>query len=88
MNRAFMEHYLNIAYDDLVGDSTKGSRNYRHIESKLSHKEDEFLKLVGGIDSDLGAKFNEVMETYRQVELTVARLTYLQGAEDRDRMMR
>ena len=44
MDRAFMEHYFNSVYEDIIGSLTEENEDYQKAKKAFYNSQNEFLK--------------------------------------------
>lgn len=88
MDRAFMEHYFNSVYEDIIGSLTEENEDYQQAKKAFYNSQNEFLSLCGDMNNPLWQQHESVMSAYYRTQLILVKLAYLKGAEDREQMLR
>ena len=87
MDREFMKHYFDVAYEDVAGEIANQDEQY--IE--LLHIADEAIRILAnmvGPSTPLWKQCEEVINSQYAVQLCLMEVAYLRGAEDREKMLR
>ncbi len=89
MDRSFMEHYFEMAYEDLHGDLLKENEDFKAAQDTLR---ESFKQVLGSNPADLNHPMWQLHEKITNelymVEYLLMKYAYLKGAEDRDRMLK
>lgn len=89
MDKQFMEHYYKLAYtDDPVGQFTMGCKEHEEIQRSFDKAQDKVLELVGGMGSPGWELVEQMLDYQYASEVVLAKLAYMRGAEDREKMLR
>ena len=88
MDRAFMGQYFDIAYEDIITELIQDCPEYQKIRDEISAEQRELFSLVGDIKSDVWQQYETVIGKFHSSELLLAKLAYLRGAADREKMLR
>lgn len=87
MNKEFMEEFYRKFYDDPVYEVLGETENYKKFVKDRKRAEEKLRAEIGGIDSSAWKLFEAYMKIQYNHINDVALAMYLQGAEDRDRML-
>ena len=87
MDREFMKHYFEVAYEDAAGEIAKGDEQYQEL---LRIADDAIAALADmvGKSTAIWDQCEAVINSQYAVQLQLMELAYLRGAEDRDKMLR
>lgn len=89
MDRAFMEHYFEMAYEDLHGILMRENDDLKEAQATLRRSIDQIFTVDSNSSNNqqdpLYEKFTG--ELYL-AEYFLMKCAYLKGAEDRDRMLK
>lgn len=88
MDRAFMEHYFDMAYDDVTGEIAGDDERYAELQALADEAIKTLASVVGESNSALWKQCENVINSLYSVQLHLAKLAYLRGAEDREKMLR
>jgi len=88
MDRAFMEHYFDSVYEDIIGVLTSQNDDYLAARKAFTESQEELLTMCRDISNPLWQQHETVMSAYYRTQLILVKLAYLKGAEDRERMLR
>ncbi len=89
MDRVLMEEYYTIKYEE--GEepiSFLDGTDYNKWERICSLLENELEELCGGADTELWQKYEAITAAYYDFADVIKKAIYLQGAYDRERMLR
>ena len=84
MDRGFMEHYFEIAYNDVAGDDER----YAELQKAADEAICSLTRIVGESNAALCKQCEHAINSLYAVQLHLAKLAYLRGAEDREKMLR
>ena len=88
MDRAFMEHYFEIAYDDVAGEIAGDDEQYAELQRVADEAVQTLASIVDEANTDLWKQCEHAINSLYSVQLHLAKLAYLRGAEDREKMLR
>lgn len=88
MNKEMMLHYFETEYEDPIGTIVGDDPKFQKINDLFFKKSEELCQLVGGANSPVWDLFEDVMDEYHKIELILSKAMYLQGAEDREKMLK
>ena len=88
MDRAFMEHYFDSVYEDIIGTLVSDSEDYQAAKKAFCALQNELLSQCGDMSSPIWQQHEAVMSAYYRIQHILVKLAYLKGAEDRERMLR
>ena len=88
MDRVFMEHYFEIAYDDVAGEIAGDDEQYAELQSVADEAVQTLASVVGESNTALWKQCEHTINSLYAVQLHLAKLAYLRGAEDREKMLR
>lgn len=88
MDRAFMEHYFDSVYEDIIGVITSENEDYQAARQAFYESQNKLLSQCGDMNNPLWQQHETVMSAYYRTQLILVKLAYLKGAEDRERMLR
>lgn len=88
MDRVFMEHYFEIAYDDVAGEIAGDDEQYAELQSVADEAVQTLASVVGESNTALWKQCEHTINSLYSVQLHLAKLAYLRGAEDREKMLR
>ncbi len=88
MDREFMTDFYENYYEDPIYLATKNDKKYDKNNRKLVRLQDEVMQMVGGPKTPAGEKFKECMELTIKLSEYIGLDSYLQGAADREKMLR
>ena len=88
MDRAFMEHYFDIAFTDAIGEIAGDDERYAELQALADEAIKTLASVVGESNSTLWKQCENVINSLYSVQLHLAKLAYLRGAEDREKMLR
>ena len=74
MDIQFMKDYYELRYEETDGEN--------HF------MEDQLMKMVGGSESNVWKLYESIMCIYFDMEEIIKQAVYLQGAYDRERMLK
>ena len=84
MDRGFMEHYFEIAYNDVAGDDER----YAELQKAADEAICSLTRIVGESNAALCKQCEHAINILYAVQLHLVKLAYLCGAEDREKMLR
>lgn len=88
MDRAFMEHYFDSVYEDIIGVLIAENEDYQTARKAFSASQSELLSQCGDMNNPIWQLHETVMSTYYRTQSILVKLAYLKGAEDREKMLR
>lgn len=88
MNRELMLRHFETEYENPIDEIVGDDPEFQKINDLFITKSEELCQLVGGVNSDVWELFEEVMDEYHKIELILSKAMYLQGAEDREKMLK
>lgn len=88
MDRAFMEHYFDSVYEDIIGVLTSENEDYQAAKTAFTASQNELLAQCGGMNNLIWQQHETVMSAYYRTQSILVKLAYLKGAEDREKMLR
>lgn len=88
MDKKFMRDYFKMKYEDGIGVLVKNNEVYQQMQAERSKLEKELCDKCGGIDSNLWKLHEKSLEILLFSEEELVLEAYLQGAEDRERMLK
>jgi len=78
MDIQFMKDYYDLRYEETDGEK----------QSEQSKMEDQLMEMVGGSESNVWKLYESIMCVYFDMEEIIKQAVYLQGAYDRERMLK
>ena len=78
MDIQFMKDYYDLRYEETDGEN----------HSEQSKMEDQLMEMVGGSESNVWKLYESIMCVYFDMEEIIKQAVYLQGAYDRERMLK
>lgn len=88
MDRGFMEHYFEIAYDDVAREIAGDDEQYAELQSIADEAVQALASIMGESNTALWKQCENAINSLYAVQLHLAKLAYLRGAEDREKMLR
>ena len=88
MDRGFMEHYFDMAYDDATGEIAGDDERYAELQKVADEAIHTLAGIVGESNTSLWKQCEHAINSLYAVQLHLAKLAYLRGAEDREKMLR
>ena len=88
MDRVFMEYYFEIAYDDVAGEIAGDDEQYAELQRVADEAVQTLASTVEESNTDLWKQCEHAINSLYAVQLHLAKLAYLRGAEDREKMLR
>ena len=88
MDRAFMEHYFDLAFEDMVGEIVGDDLRYAELRDQAQEAIDALAEAVGGTDSPNWHLCEDIIGKLYLTQIQITKLAYLRGAEDREKMLR
>ena len=88
MDRGFMEHYFEIAYNDVTGEIAGEDEQYAELQQAADEAIHTLAGIVGESNTALWKQCEHAINSLYAVQLHLAKLAYLRGAEDREKMLR
>lgn len=88
MDREFMEHYFEIAYDDVAGEIAGGDEQYTKLQGIADEAVQTLARIVGEANTPIWKQCEHTINSLYAVQLHLTKLAYLRGAEDREKMLR
>ena len=88
MDREFMKTFLNNYYSDFQTEVAKGSKEYQEKRSRRYEIEEKFELMLRNYSKELVGLFDDFVTAYSDEMEVLMQAVYLQGAKDRERMLR
>ncbi len=88
MDRGFMEHYFEIAYNDVAGEIAGDDERYAELQKAADEAICSLTRIVGESNAALCKQCEHAINSLYAVQLHLVKLAYLCGAEDREKMLR
>ena len=88
MDRGFMEHYFEIAYNDVAGEIAGDDERYAELQKAADEAICSLTRIVGEWNTALCKQCEHGINSLYAVQLHLVKLAYLCGAEDREKMLR
>ena len=88
MDRGCMEHYFEIAYNDVTGEIAGEDERYAELQQAADEAIHALADTVGEANTSLWKQCEHTINSLYTVQLHLAKLAYLRGAEDREKMLR
>lgn len=89
MDRAFMEHYFELAYEDLHGVLMREDEELKEAQETLRKSVDQlFASCTNGSDYQQNPLYEKFTGELYMAEYYLMKCAYLKGTEDRDRMLK
>ena len=88
MDRGFMEHYFDMAYDDVTGEIAGDDERYAELQKAADEAICSLTRIVGESNAALCKQCEHAINSLYAVQLHLVKLAYLCGAEDREKMLR
>lgn len=89
MDKEFMDEYYTMKY--IAGECdipVMDEEAYSKLDHLVDLLEDELMKLCGGTNSEVWKKYEAIMDVHIDIQALVNEAHYLQGASDRERMLK
>lgn len=88
MDRVFMEHYFEIAYNDVAGEIAGNDERYSEMQKAADEAICSLTSIAGESNTAFCKQCEHAINSLYAVQLHLAKLAYLRGAEDREKMLR
>ena len=89
MDIQFMKDYYDLRYEETDGENHFVEETaYQEKQSEQSKMEDQLMEMVGGSESNVWKLYESNMCVYFEMEEIIKQAVYLQGAYDRERMLK
>lgn len=89
MKIQFMKDYYDLRYEETDGENHFVDETaYQEKQSEQSKMEDQLMEMVGGSESNVWKLYESIMCVYFDMEEIIKQAVYLQGAYDRERMLK
>ena len=88
MEKELMLRYFETTYEDPIGEILGDDPEFKKINDLFFKKSEELCQFVGGANSLVWDLFEDVMDEYHKIELIPSKAMYLQGARDREKMLK
>ena len=88
MDRGFMEHYFEIAYNDVAGEIAGDDERYLELQKTADEAVHTLAGIVGKSNIALWEQCEHTIKSLYTLQLQLVKLAYLRGAEDREKMLR
>ena len=88
MDRGFMEHYFEIAYNDVTGEIAGDDERYAELQKAADEAVHTLAGIVGKSNTALWEQCEHTINSLYTLQLHLVKLAYLRGAEDREKMLR
>ena len=84
-----MKDYYDLRYEETDGENHFVEETaYQEKQSEQSKMEDQLMEMVGGSESNVWKLYESIMCVYFDMEEIIKQAVYLQGAYDRERMLK
>ena len=84
-----MKDYYDLRYEETDGENQFVDETaYQEKQSEQSKMEDQLMEMVGGSESNVWKLYESIMCIYFDMEEIIKQAVYLQGAYDRERMLK
>ena len=84
-----MKDYYDLRYEETDGENHFVDETaYQEKQSEQSKMEDQLMEMVGGSESNVWKLYESIMCIYFDMEEIIKQAVYLQGAYDRERMLK
>lgn len=84
-----MKDYYDLRYEETDGENHFVEETaYQEKQSEHSKMEDPLMEMVGGTESNVWKLYESIMCVYFDMEEIIKQAVYLQGAYDRERMLK
>ena len=83
-----MEHYFEIAYNDVAGEIAGDDERYSELQSVADEAVHTLAGIVGKSNTALWEQCEHTINSLYTLQLQLVKLAYLRGAEDREKMLR
>ena len=80
MDIQFMKDYYDLRYEETDGEN--------HFVEETAYQENQLMEMVGGSESNVWKLYESIMCVYFDMEEIIKQAVYLQGAYDRERMLK
>ena len=89
MDIQFMKDYYDLRVrGNRWRESFVEETAYQEKQSEQSKMEDQLMEMVGGSESNVWKLYESIMCVYFDMEEIIKQAVYLQGAYDRERMLK
>ena len=89
MDIQFMKDYYDLRYEETDGENHfVFFTAFEDNQSEHSMMEDHLMVMVGGSESNVWKLYESIMCVYFDMEEIIKQAVYLQGAYDRERMLK
>ena len=89
MDIQFMKDYYDLRYEETDGENHfVDEAAYQEKQSEHSKMEDQLMEMVGGTEPNVWKLYESIMCVYFDMEEIIKQAVYLQGAYDRERMLK
>lgn len=88
MDIGFLEDYFRLKYEDFVQENIFVGAEYQELRLKAYEAICELEKRLQPIDRELVVLMNQVLDNLSDKERYLIERSYLQGAFDRERMLK
>lgn len=88
MDRLFMEQYFDKMYDDVIAEIVEDDAEYAELQASAEEAIKKLADLVAETNPSLWKHCEDAMDGIYSVQFRLMKLAYLQGAEDREKMLR
>ena len=88
MDRGFMEHYFDVTFNDAIGEIAGNDEQYAELQKAADEAIHALASIVGESNTALCKQCEHAINSLYAVQLHLAKLAYLRGAEDREKMLR
>lgn len=83
-----MLRYFDSEYEDPLGAILGDNPEFKEANAQFLAKSDELCKMIGGVGSPAWGLFEDAIDEYHRMGLILSKAMYLQGAADRERMLK
>ena len=89
MDIQFMKDYYDLRYEETDGENHfVDEAAYQEKQSEQSKMEDQLMETAGDTEADVWKLYESIMCVYFDTEEIIKQAIYLQGADDRERMLK
>ena len=88
MDREFMKSFLQNYYTDYESEAVKDSAEYQESKKRRYEIEEKFELMLQDYSKELVGLFDDYLNAYTDEMEFLLQEVYLQGAQDREKMLR
>ena len=88
MDIQFMEEYYKLKYADAAVETCDGDPEFFKIRHRAYQTIEKLEKRLEAISEDLAKEMNQMLDSYSEKYAYITVKAYLQGAADRERMLK